>query len=1123
MSLLHLAYVIARQRLLASWPLELVLFLGILLAVALLSSSVVFSDLLANAALRKTLQESSPEQVNIWVRVFNDLDDPSVRGRESLYQSSKEFVDQRVGPRFDGFVQDRNRLFETATFFFSGHPQLELDNIQRPRGKIQHMTAVGDPQHTRLLGGRWPGENPSETAPLEVALDQTGSELLQLGPGDEMTVFPATGSDAPIGMAVEVVGVFQRTDPQSEFWQGQDQDFSYQDDRWTIVPLFAAENSVLNKLGRTYPGIHTNTTWVFNLDRNSVGAADVGPLLDAIRLAKSDVIGNLRNSSISIKLDRVLNEYSEQLLLARIPLFLMVFLVTGILAYYLALVAALTVKFRNTEIAMLKSRGSTTFQIGVLVLVEGLLLAIPALALGTLVSPLVAQALAGVFFEVQPDLGLDISWWAYLLGAGGALLAVGVLSVATLVAARKGIVEFRQSGARPASAPFIHRYYLDLLVLLIMGLLWWQTQSRGSFLVKSVGSADFAIDFSLLLGPVLALLALGLLVLRIFPILVSAVARVVEPVGPAWLVQGLRKISRDPIVPGSLVVLLMLATSLGVIGSAFGSTLERSQRERAMYQAGADLWVQHSGSTSQRATLGLSPVLIEAGLVESAAEGHRFSARPLTEGFGSTRMTALAVDASTFGQVGWYRSDFASQRPLPELMAAITPEDTLFREDGIRLPLDSTVLAVWVRGDRPETHLSLRARLMDSRGQYFDVPLGDLSVRGWQRLEAQIEFPQPPGGRPGLGQPGPTDLAPPFTLLSVQVSSQSTIRDPGAIFFDSVSAITPRGEQELSDFQALGQWRVIQDYVTPSLNSLDRSQSVTRGGNVASASFGWSPGGTGLRGIRHGNAEEPMPVIVSSALLQITGAKLGDALSLGVTTFAVPVKIVAVADYFPTLDPQEEPFVVADLRTLAHYGNRHNASVIGGPDEFWVNLKGDQENGAGVISALADRGLRVHDYRLSSDLIQRRLDQPLTNASWGGLLVLMFLALVLASASGIMLFSYLDTRERQTEFALLRTLGSSRNQINGAVWFSLFVIVACGVGLGTWSGQQIGATILPVLEVAEGGSRVTPPMVLQTSWRALLVAYLVLAGVTFSTVLWLAWFTARMEVQQVLRAGEATR
>ena len=103
----------------------------------------------------------------------------------------------------------------------------------------------------------------------------------------------------------------------------------------------------------------------------------------------------------------------------------------------------------------------------------------------------------------------------------------------------------------------------------------------------------------------------------------------------------------------------------------------------------------------------------------------------------------------------------------------------------------------------------------------------------------------------------------------------------------------------------------------------------------------------------------------------------------------------------------------------------------------------------------------------------------------------------------------------------MRTLGSSAGQLNGMVWFNLLLMVACGVGLGTWAGQQIGATLLPVLEVSEGGVRVTPPMVLETNWLTLTVAYLILAAVALANVVWLAWFTARLNLQQVLRAGEA--
>ncbi len=1139
MSLLHLAYIIARKRLAAHWQLEMVLLLGILLAVALLASSVVFSDLLAEAALRRSLQEATPEEANIWVRVFNDLDDPGAQGRTPRYESSIRFVDTRVVPRLEGVTASSIRLFETATFYFSGHPQLELADELRPRGKIQHTTALGDPERTELLEGRWPGAQPSPEGRLEVVVEALGSDLLELGVGDVLTVLPATGRDAASSLDVEITGIFRRLDPGGEFWTGLDRDFSYSNERWTIVPLFADEYALQQQVGAVFAGTHTNTTWVFHLDRTGLEASRVEDLQRQLRLIRADVAANLHNGGATIKLDRVLDAYSEQLLLARIPLFLMVFLVTGILAYYLALVASLTIRSRGAEIAMLRSRGSTTWQIGVLVLVEGVLLAVPAVIVGTLISPAVAKVLGGLFFHVEADLGFGVTLGAFLLGLAGAALAVAVLTLSTLVAARRGIVEFRQGGARPGTAPFFQRYYLDVLLLLIIGLVWWQTQARGSFLVRATGEQDLSVDYSLLLGPVLGLLALGLVVLRFFPIVVGLLARSMEVIGPVWLVQGLRRVSRDPVTPGSLVILLMLATALGVIGSAFSATLDRSQRDRAHYEAGADLWVQHNGSVVSSASLGLPDLLVSRGLVQSAAEGRRVNARPLTEGFTTTRATALAIEADRFPDAAWYRNDFSEQRELPELMEAITPADPTFGDDGIRLPQDATGLSVWAHPDRPRARLSLSARIRDDVGQYIDVELGVLDERGWQKLEAPIEPPSLTAAQRRLSASPSVTLKPPFTLLSLHISGRRGTAGAGSIFLDNLSALTPSGEVPLDSFQTGEGWQPVADLVRPGLQSVDLSRSVIRDGSEASTRFSWSPGGTGLLGIRYGAPAEPLPAIVSPGMLEAAQARVGDEISLGASTFAIPIRVEAVADFFPTLDPQEHPFVVADLGGFLHYANRHNRRVVAGPNELWADFgppsAGEAAGGDGIqlspgdapaeaiYAALADQGYRVQDARESRVLVQERAGQPLTNASWGGLLVLMFLALVLASASGVVLFSYTDTRERQTEFALLRTIGSSRRQVNGVVWFSLFLVVACGIGLGTWAGQQIGASILPILEIGEGGTRVTPPMVLETNWATLAGAYLLLAMVTAGTVGWLAWLTARMEVHQVLRAGEAVK
>ncbi len=1173
MSFLQLAYTMARRRIATAWRLELVLFLGILLSVALLSSSVVFSDLLAEAALRRTLREAEAGDVNFWVRIFVNLEEPTIAAqRTSIYERSLDLVDERVTQVFDSYLADRAHLLETSTFFYTGDDRFELEQDARPRGRIQYMTRLFDDDRSTLLEGRWPAEatpvsgQPASRPggnlwrPLEVAIERRGADMVDISLGEVLSVHPATGSTEHKLIDVRVVGIFQRNEPENDFWFGRQHNFANHNGDWPTVPMFTTEAGILQQVASEYPGIYSNVTWIYDLDRQGFSFDDVDGIQQSIRVMRRDVVSLLDNSTVSLKLDRLLDDYSSQLVLSRIPLYLMVFLVVGILAYYLALVSALTIRSRSAEIAMLKSRGATTLQVGLMVFVEGLLLALPAVVVGSALAAPVAGLLGSLFFDVQRDgVLIVLSSRAFLLGAAGALLSVVVLTLSTLVAARQGIVEFRQAGARPARAPLLHRYYLDFLLLALIGLIWWQIQSRSSFLLRPSGVGRgglgaLEIDFTLLLGPVLGLLALGLVVLRFFPVAVALLARVVEPVGPVWLVQGLRRVGRDPIAPGSLVVLLMLATALGVIGSAFGSTLQQSQVDRARYHVGADLRVHHNGNRHPVPSLGLDDRLFPALPGLQTVEVSRSTGNLLTQGFSSERFDLLAVDTSRFHRVAWFRPDFAdgsASGGLGELMRAIQPPPGLNEQrqpaelqispaalpgggGGILLPADATGLSLWANPGQPGARLAVGARLRDSAGYTFDAIIGQPGDPGWQKISGDIE---PQLTRSNRVLPG---VEPPFTLVNIQVFSRFGISDPGVLFLDDLSAITPDGEVLVEDFQSLANWRVAEDYTRPGLYALETSQAVSRPNDRTqgqqSAAYSWAPGGVSLRAIRPGPPDTPVAAIVSPQILELADIQVGDTIGIATSNLAFPIRVAAVADYFPTLDPRDRPFVVLDLEAFNFYNDRLGRRPGPGPNEVWAAVPdlsspsmGEGQDGGHaeavavelLSETLTGMGVTVDDSLLATEEIKRRVEQPLANASWGGLLALMFLALVLASASGVVLFSYVDTGERRTEFALLRTLGASAGQLNGMVWFNLLLMVVCGVALGTWAGHQIGATLLPVLEVSEGGARVTPPMALQTNWLTLAVAYLALAAVALANVAWLAWFTARLNVQQVLRAGEA--
>ena len=1137
MAMIRFAYVMAVRRAVAGWRLEAVLFGGILLAVALMASGAIFSDLLADASLRHALGQASAEEANFWVRSFSSQDEPAtLEGRRSVYRKRLDFARERVFKPFEPYLKDQALILDTATFYFQGHPQLELDNDIRPRGSIIYMSGFG-PDRVRLTQGSWPGAQNAAAppgTPLDVAVDGLGLELLGLEVGQIMDIFPAASFTEPPTMPVRISGVFERIDPDDEFWYGVQSDFSFQNDRWTIVPLFTSEEAVIRRVLGVYPTLYTDVTWYYYLDRDALQAEDVDKLQGMIRLVEREIEFNLKNSSASIRLDNILSDYSEQLLLAKVPLFLVVFLIIGILLYYLALVAGLIVRSRSTEIAMLKSRGATTLQVGILGLGEGLLLAVPSVIIGPFLAMGVVKVLGNVFFslgggaEELSGVPVTVSQGAVLLGLAGGALAVVVFSVATLAAARQGIVEARQTGARPPTASFLHRYYLDFLLLALIGLLWWQVQTRGAFLVQSVGSRELEIDYSLLLGPVLGLLAVGLVIMRVFPWFASLLSRLAGPIAPSWLVHALRHVARDPMVPGILIVLLTMATALGVIGSAFSSTLERSQMERAQYAAGADLRIRHSGASIVRPGGRFAGnVQADPGVVQ-AADVLRVNGQITSTGF-STSASILAVDASRIAEVAWFRDDFAGGKSLDELAKLLLqgPEAPV----GLPLPEDAVGLTIWLQPAGLGSGANLWARLRDSQGQYFDTWMGNLGAQGWTEMHADLS-PVVAAGRRSTTERQQISLHPPYSLQSLQVTNRFNfgLEDLGALFIGRLDAVTPRGQVNIADFQSAEGWSVIDDFARPGLYALETSRSASGSEFPASTRFSWASGGVGMRGIKPGETEAPVPAVVNEGFLKVADASLGDNVILGVSTYSVLVNIVGVTKYFPTLDPSVKPFIIMDLDRFEAASNQHSPIPLAGANEIWVDLasvpgglmdEGDAGDAERVADFMRQSGVRIRDVYDSEAMVAERVDQPLVNAGWGALLVLLFLAVTLASASGVMLFSFLDTKERQTEFALLRTLGSTGGQLRGIVWFNLFVIVACGMALGTWVGQLIGISILPLMEVAEEGKRITPPMAFTTDWSSLIVSYLVLAVVTAGTVVWLAWLAAKIQVQQVLRMGDA--
>ena len=508
------------------------------------------------------------------------------------------------------------------------------------------------------------------------------AKTLGIEVGDLLHVIPfRSGQQQRI--EITVVGLAEPLDRQEIYWMGSPLYFSLQNygDN-PLMPIYVTEDTFFNGLGARYPSLVGDYEWFLFVDSGVLTVDTVQSTRDALTGLETDINKGYPRSTVLTLLENsrgtgLLTTYQRDLTLARVPVFLFLSLVVMVALYFLTVVVGLLARTRSDEASLLRSRGADTLQVGgLLILGEALVV-----ALATILAPFLALVVAQQFLlptivpaGAEGPTAVGLGWDMFVLAAIGGLLSLGALAVSSVGLSRLGILEFLRARARPATVPFLQRYYVDLLALAVLGLLLWQVQGRGGFVNRAfdwrgTGAAGLDLDPTLILGPAVALLAAAFLLLRMLPPLVRLLAWISTLVAPSWAALTLARISRDPVGHGSLAVMVMLAAALGVFGSAFQSTLSRSQQEQALYRYGGDLTLNGVSFPPSQEEARLRELTDIPGVV-SITPVWRDTVRPV-ESSAAPTMTLLAAQPGTLPEAGWFRYDFSAS--APDMSGLLTP------------------------------------------------------------------------------------------------------------------------------------------------------------------------------------------------------------------------------------------------------------------------------------------------------------------------------------------------------------------------------------------------------------------------------------------------------------------
>lgn len=345
----------------------------------------------------------------------------------------------------------------------------------------------------------------------------------------------------------------------------------------------------------------------------------------------------------------------------------------GMVLYYVVLMAGVAVDNRRSEMTVLQSRGAGRAQVMSSFFIEWVLLGLVGLVAGPFLGYGIALIMGSTAdflgFVNRSALPVAINWESF----GYALIASAVAVIAATIPVfstfRHSIVTLRAQQARGLRRSVWHRYYLDiiLIALAVFGhraLSWEQ--------VRLSPDASIEADPILFFVPVVGLLGVGLFILRIYPFVMSLLARLTSRLrGVVWQLV-FRRLQRNASQYIPILLLLIVTVSLGVYTATAARTLSQNFVDQINYHIGADVVIDEQWEDTGPPNPGGPPPPPPLGevtaepplLVREEIEGVEAVARVLrgTAQLSTSDGTAgsahfMAIAPHEFARVAWFRDD----------------------------------------------------------------------------------------------------------------------------------------------------------------------------------------------------------------------------------------------------------------------------------------------------------------------------------------------------------------------------------------------------------------------------------------------------------------------------------
>lgn len=523
------------KRIADDWKLLLSILSGILVASTLVAGAPIYLNSLERLSLNTAIDRSS--NIFLDMLVFS----PNIPVDEESLRRTDAAVEDALQTNGSEFYRGKERYLR-APIMLVGTPRQPLSDSGRSlfsRGYFQSLTNIEN--HVTFKGGVMASDEvvQGEGGPVvEAIIGSFASRSFDVGLGDEVVLTPSL--DDPMRITVQIVGVMDPTDPSEEYWQQnatifvepaplEDQpDVGIEvDPEEPPLAIFLTQQALQDSLGIAFPGTLLNSTWFVFVDKEPLKRITKESLSTRIDTMENSIAEEMSGSALFTGLKTLIARFERRSFFSSIPLLLLLVIMVITVLYYLAMMVSYLVKSRENDVALLRSRGVSTMQLIRLYALEGASLTVVAIVIAPFLAMLIIM-LTGKLPNFTDITGgrlvpVEFEWTPFLVAAGIGFISLGIFVIPGVIGARTGLIVHKLRSSRPPTTPVFQRYYLDVLLLVIGGLVFWELNARGQ-LVSGGLFKGVQINEALLFAPVLVLTLVALEFMRFFPMFVRFIS-----------------------------------------------------------------------------------------------------------------------------------------------------------------------------------------------------------------------------------------------------------------------------------------------------------------------------------------------------------------------------------------------------------------------------------------------------------------------------------------------------------------------------------------------------------------------------------------------------------------------